>query len=327
MVMWSYAKKGATFKVEEYLRKRSQWLPKENPNRLTFNCLIVAYATSIEIQRKNTLVYRFMVNGQYMKTPLTKRMLKHYGMKEEQDVLTLVFTKCRSYFDQMVQSGWVPNSKTVNTLLHVYLKTRQPLDEILTFFHQNIEQPFLNQNDTAIVQQSSAEPFHYILHQHREVQASKMNEGNDHHHSMDSAVLDQDSHLANPKAIVDTTTLNLLMAIHLRRQDFEKALDAMDRLMPSWSIQPDQMTFAMMIDRSVDLQRPEMGELMVNALKKIRKQRGPLLGGLVVDGSPLEHALIRLKERRPNDVQLVKDIDWLRSGKRLPPSLFIKKQK
>jgi pentatricopeptide repeat protein len=256
-------------------------------------------------------------------------MLKHYGMKSEDEVFELVFKKCRSYFDEMIQAGCVPNAKTVNTMLHVYLKTQQPLDDALAFFETEIQQRFLNQSETAVLQQSSAEIFDYILRQHQEVQASKK-EGDNRStrlQSIDSTVLDHDGNTANPKALVDTTTFNLLMAIHLRRKEFDKALDVMDRQMPNVSIQPDQNSFAMMIDRSIDLRRPEIGELMVNALKKIRSQRGPILGGLVVDSGPLEHVLVRLKQRSGDSAALVKDIDWLRSGKRLSNNVFAKKEK
>lgn len=264
-----------------------------------------------------------------------------------QKVLKSAVDKCQYYYREMLSAGVTPNAKSVNSMLQVLIRGRQPSEAIRLF--RNVEERFLSRVDIAMMQKQQQERQQFTLQQHEEVRTLRERFETDKKRRMDKEgevaaspfpadddldadfvvpkalatsedeVLDRN--VANPRAVVDIITYNTMVALHLRFKDFASATALLETSMPRASVQPNSWTYTLLLDRARACGRDDVVEKCVEDLVRIRKERGVLLGGLVVGDGPLHRQLKIIqkmdRDKLPLTDETLQSIEWLKTSARL----------
>lgn len=227
--LWNHAKNGRTEKVERYFAKMEAG-GRKMANTLTFNSLIIAWATKVGVHPRNSF-YEDIVRGTSHlyssfdpETPEAKSIMEA-NEKTKQNV-RVAFEKATGYFKMMQERNVPPNAKTFNTLLHLAINLNE----------QQVAVEIWNRVRPEIITAKSSLQHSLISLNTQSLAPRQLNTfGDESDHVVESA---------NPRAQADIITFNTLIAVYAREKsprDIERTLADMNILHQS----PDEWTLAL----------------------------------------------------------------------------------
>jgi pentatricopeptide repeat protein len=206
-----------------------------------------------------------------------------------------LYEQVRSLYKELLKSGEIPSVKSVNTFVACawVFGDRQHVFEAVA----DIEDALQNNS-------------HFRAKQ-SELKASVAEN--------DGAVYDSEYRISS-SLILDTTTYNMLISMYLECGDYNNAIDVLLNRMPRNSVPPDDITaYFILRYLSTNGMVVEM-KRHIDFLKQRRLKMG-LAGCLNRDGTMLDQELARIRQKVDLDGEIARDIDWLRTSRKIVNSI------
>ena len=235
VILWHFAKSGNVRKVEECYKR----MMKEGvqPSILTFNSRIVARATQANIHPRNSDMLKLLERSEAFSA---------------KSAFEPVYDEILAIFDDLKASSIAPNSKTINTIAACawLIGDRSRAFQVL------------EEGERTILTQASSQVRQTGIEQELLTAPDPM------------AVGEHFDELANTRAVLDITSFNLLIMLHLSCKDFAGAFDVLTRRMPMSKVPPDEYTLYYMVKHAMSHQLiPELTHL-VDYMRHRRRQLG-----------------------------------------------------
>jgi pentatricopeptide repeat protein len=306
VLLWNHAKNGRVQRVERLfeqmqkdLRSASSSSPVIFGNVLTFNSLIVAWATNVNIHPRNSFFFDIMHgrSPHLYKNPRTasptesRQKIEDYNEKIRIRISS-AFDKAKIYYNQMRELRITPNAKSINTLLHLAIHCGRH-DEAISMYNDLRQRffadtyAFIRHTQSSLTPLASSprlllyQPFHDLSRTFEDIATKPQ-------------LADIDD-VANPKAMVDILTMNTLLALYTRFRDLKGILQVMND-MERMRQEPNEWTLVLLIHGLVrrNAQLMDGGESTVRWVLETADQLEKSGKGIQKDGL-LETELAKLE--------------------------------